>query len=119
MAATTTCDPPPGGPLCHRRHAALVARASADDGAQPRQYSAPRFHRGADMPGGSRPGDGLAEMAIADDFVQLPIGQFEEPLGLAVAVVLQPLGAKARILEGDSDRGARGAHRLTGPTALV
>ena len=31
-----------------------------------------------------------AEMTIADDLMQLPVGQFEEPLRFAVVVVFQP-----------------------------
>jgi hypothetical protein len=42
-------------------------------------------------------------MATADDFVQLPIGEFEEALGLAVCVVFQTQRAQYRILESDSD----------------
>lgn len=43
-----------------------------------------------DVMGGRRGAQGLAEMAIADDPVQLVIGQFEKPLRLAVTVIFQP-----------------------------
>src|SRR5205809_5508397 len=42
-----------------------------------------------------------AEMTIADDLMQLPVGQFEEPLRFAVVVVFQPGDAENRILESD------------------
>ncbi|SDA98541.1 hypothetical protein SAMN02927914_06243 [Mesorhizobium qingshengii] len=41
---------------------------------------------------------------MADDFVQLPVGQFEEALGFTVGVVSQPLRAKNCILKGNSER---------------
>ena len=42
-----------------------------------------------------------ANMAVADNFVELIVGQFEEALCLAVAVVFQPFITKKRILEGN------------------
>ena len=42
-------------------------------------------------------------MAMANDFVQLPIGQFEEALGFTISVVSQALRAKNRILEGNGE----------------
>jgi hypothetical protein len=45
-----------------------------------------------------------ANMAVADNFVELIVGQFEEALCFAVTVVSQPFIAKNRILEGNRYR---------------
>jgi hypothetical protein len=94
-------------------------RLAYDQVAQPCEYPGPRVYSGADVPGGGSRGDGFPEMAIANDSVQLPIRQFEEPFGFAIAVVLQAFGAKDRIVERHRQRRAGTAHRRAGPAGLV
>jgi hypothetical protein len=63
-----------------------------------------------DVMGDRRGVRGRAEMAIADDLVQLLVGQLEEPLRFTVAIVSQTGCAEDRILEGDRDRRTVGTH---------
>lgn len=53
-----------------------------------------------------------ADMAMANDLMQLPVAHFEEAFGFAISVVPQALGAKDRILESDRDRRSVCAHSL-------
>lgn len=43
-------------------------------------------------------------MAMANDSVQLPIGQSEEALGLTIRVVSQALRTQNRVVKGDGER---------------
>ena len=53
--------------------------------------------------GGCRGAHGSAEMAITDNFVQLIVGQFEEPHCFAVTVIFQSGSAQDRIFERHRD----------------
>ncbi|CDX30055.1 hypothetical protein MPLA_140021 [Mesorhizobium sp. ORS 3359] len=54
-----------------------------------------------------------ADMAMADNLMQLPVAHLEEALGFAVRVILQALRTEDRIFECDGDRRSVGAHSLT------
>ncbi len=58
-------------------------------------------------------------MAMADDFVQLPVGQLEEALGFTVGVISQALRAKDRVLEGNRERRVVVTHFLAYLRGLV
>jgi hypothetical protein len=51
-------------------------------------------------------------VAVADDFVQLVVGQLKEALRFTVAIVGQPIVAQDRILESDGYWRAIHAHRI-------
>jgi hypothetical protein len=69
--------------------------------------------------GGRRGVHRREEMAIAVDLVQLPVGQFEEPLRFTVAVVFQPGCAQDRIRESHRDRRTIAAHGGARPSRLI
>jgi len=52
------------------------------------------------------------DMAMANYFVQLQVGNFEEALCCTIGIVFQPLGAQDRVFECDSDGRASAAHRI-------
>src|SRR3989344_4885747 len=56
----------------------------------------------------------VAEVAVADDLMELPVGEVEEPSGFAVGVVLHALGAQHWVTEGDGDGRVRSAHLVAG-----
>src|ERR671910_270017 len=60
-----------------------------------------------------------ADMAVADNFVQLPVSQFEEAPGFTVGVVSQALRTKDRVLEGNRERRVVVTHFLAYLRGLV
>src|SRR5690606_8328718 len=59
------------------------------------------------------------EVAVADDFMELPVGDVEEPLGFPVSVVLHAFPAQDRVLERHRNRRIVAAHRVALADRLV
>ena len=74
---------------------------------------------GPDVMGSRRGAYSGAEMTVADYLVQLPIGQFEKPLGFAVAVVFEAGCTKDRVPKRDRNRGIVAAHDRPRANCLV